>query len=1385
MMNKKIRIALIGIGIFSGLMMLLSAALLFWIETDYARNVIQAKINKAIPGSISYDTFRFSLPGGRIEIKNAVLKDPSDSELAGIDRLLIDLSWLPLLRGDITVAELTIERPRADIRVDKAGHLNLMSAFPPSKPEKEEKKKKRKGLPLNIVVNSLRLTQGSVRYESEPQNLKTAVQEISLSGSDGNFAKQSGNLDLEIRGTHVESPKIQTEIAELKLTAKIKSGRIEPLSLKLDTDMGSLSLSGSVADAFRQPLLNLGLDLGTALASVQKNFQLKPELTGDAKIHLTLSGALNNPDMSLQMNYGGGNLAGNQIDSLVLDCRLKDRQADIRPLQVKAASGELNLEGNVSLQKAFAQGFLSKQRDLNALEYRLSLKENNIALNELLAGKDIKGTVNADLSVSGKGISPETLSAQVMLEVLAEQITASHVAAPVDVSLSAEGSLNRGLATVKTFDARAGDIHLKTDGSFHIVSKEIAAKLILDASDLAAGLTPLRISDVNGSLKLDASVSGHIKQPVFDLALQGSRLRFSGISIGNILLNADSDLSGMVRVSKLNLENQGSVIQGGGTVHVFKKDSLEVNQGFPSDFSVTLRNIEAKDFLSKDLVSGVLNGKLDIKGTLDALKAAVSLDTKKLAVKNFRADTVSMRADIEGNVILPPDKRELKAVVSLKAGKPAFGNITVDTLAADADIKGNLRQPSGTVTLRGTSIDLGAQKLRELRLNALLDGEKISIRPLQIDVTKEESIEATGWLSPQQKTYQIDLASEGISLLSIDKVRENKVAEGKVLLNLSGAGTFDNPKLEGDIGLNSLRVKGKAIDDFNLHVRLQDHTARVSGNLNFGLEGLFLMQNKDFSASLVFDKTDLSPYFKLADQSDLAGILSGRITADGNAGNADHIQAAADLSELSLSFKGKEMVRSQNFKAVFKDGEISVPGSRLRLLKEGLFEIEGKGKPKGGPLDFQIKGILPLQIAAQFTDAVPDISGNLDVSAQVKGNPSQPDIQADIVLKNVGMTVPGLSQQLHDVNGNIRITPQKVILNDIKGQLDDGRLKLSGDIALESFQPANANVRLSLSSLPLHVPDMLDMLLNADLRLTGTPKKSTLAGDVVILEGKYYKDVDLSLLGTLQGIGRKKRETSPAKPPSKEKSPFLKNMSLDIAVKRRNPFMVENNLANLDINPDLRISGTLNQPIIGGRANIESGTVTYQKKTFNVAKGVIDFLNPYKIEPTLDIEAKTDIRKWGIILKISGTPDQLIFKLTSDPEEEDADILSLLVMGKTAKELSQGGGSSSGALPAQMLAEIVEKTFGEDIRKAAGLDILEVKFADENSKEGSSDGVTVTMGKELSKRMTVKYAVESKNGEMVQKGIAEYKFLENMMLTGFQDSSGAFGGEVVFRMEFR
>ena len=67
----------------------------------------------------------------------------------------------------------------------------------------------------------------------------------------------------------------------------------------------------------------------------------------------------------------------------------------------------------------------------------------------------------------------------------------------------------------------------------------------------------------------------------------------------------------------------------------------------------------------------------------------------------------------------------------------------------------------------------------------------------------------------------------------------------------------------------------------------------------------------------------------------------------------------------------------------------------------------------------------------------------------------------------------------------------------------------------------------------------------------------------------------------------------------------------------------------------------------------------------------------------------------------------------------------------------------------------------------------------------ASSNVNVTLGKKLSKRLEVKYLMETKDEETVQTNAAEYKILENIILKAFNDSKGDFGTEVTFKLEFR
>ena len=125
----------------------------------------------------------------------------------------------------------------------------------------------------------------------------------------------------------------------------------------------------------------------------------------------------------------------------------------------------------------------------------------------------------------------------------------------------------------------------------------------------------------------------------------------------------------------------------------------------------------------------------------------------------------------------------------------------------------------------------------------------------------------------------------------------------------------------------------------------------------------------------------------------------------------------------------------------------------------------------------------------------------------------------------------------------------------------------------------------------------------------------------------------------------------------------------------------------------------------------------------------------------------------------------------------------MLITGKTTQELiAREGGSLLS--PKQMLADVLAENAQKEIKSATGLDVVALEYNEAKDAE-ASDEVKVTMGKELSKRVTVKYDVQTKNAKVIQKVITEYKFFETLLMNTFEDTEGNYGAGIQFRLEFR
>ncbi len=914
-------------------------------------------------------------------------------------------------------------------------------------------------------------------------------------------------------------------------------------------------------------------------------------------------------------------------------------------------------------------------------------------------------------------------------------------------------------------------------------------------------------SDIKGLVSSSFSLEGTGLSPQTLVALLKGEIRAEKVAVGtgttspvDIKASLKANLDrGIATVEKLDARAGAITAGADGTIDLASRAiaaHLELNA---PDLSDTLSS------LGMDGVQGEAHIEATLSGTEKQPLLLCRIDGKGFVYQGFRIGNVHSTAELDKSGLLRLQKFNLRSGDSdvyasgevrlfddrglLEnpsfqldfRGKSIFLGDFDERLKGELSLSGRLKgtkdSPEGIVEIQGRDVDSGVQKISGFGLSAALDGKKIHVSKLTIGLVPGENIEGSGWVS-LDRTYKLHLASRGISLGSIDSLKDQKIAEGSIAFNISSEGLLDNPSLIGTAVFHGIQIDGREFEDLKIDINLSNGLAKASGRLNFNFDGSYHLREKDFQVSADFKESNLTPYFEIAGKSDLKGVATGNLIVKGNTNALNRMEGSADFSELTFYFRGLQLLHTGNLHAEYLNKEFILSPCHLDFLREGYLDMEGKGKADG-PILLKIDGKLPMSLAVPFVEDITDITGSVLISARVEGPQSDPDIRGRLTLQKIGFTLPVLLQKLHDVNGIIEIIPEIVNIKEINGKVDSGNFDIKGTIDIKDFQPGQIDITATATALPLLLPDIMETLLNAKLKISGAPEQSSLQGEVVLLEGTYYRDVNLDLLRLVK---ERKREVE--SPPSEINYPFVKNMKLDLSVKGRNPFLIENNIAHLQVSPDLVFVGTINNPLIKGRAEVNSGTVTYYKRTFDVKKGTIDFLNPYKIEPTIDIAAKTQVKKWLISLRISGTPDRLAFDLTSEPYEEAADIVSLLLLGKTAKEFAalEGGATLS---TKEMLAEMIATTFAEDIKKTTGLDILEVQAESTEEEKATSESIKVTLGKQLTKRMTVKYAAETKDGEMIQRAIAEYQLLENILLNGFQDSKGIFGGEVLFRLEFR
>jgi autotransporter translocation and assembly factor TamB len=1408
-MKKVIKGILLTIATSGVLITIVCSMMLWWLESDHALDWLQSRINEMVPGAIAIEHHELSLLRPGVAMDGVAIFNPEGESLAGLDHFSLHLSWWPLVRGEILIEKIRITAPWANLEMLDSQGLNLIAALIPDTdqdyigPETSD----RSSFPFNITVRAIRLTDGRISFTPSEDDSHIEVTGITMSAA-FSLKDRAGNLDLDIGDVRLRSDTIHLEPTHIDLQARLDGDQLIVSAFNAVSGQTQIRLTGTINQLSTSPSVEGVLAAETHLEELKKMFDLPTALSGPLKARLIVSGDAANPDAEIIVSIEDSRLAGQPVDRGDFRLNLQDRQVRIDPLSLQLADGTVTLKGLVNLREAFRDNFFSSPTDINNISFTLDAVQDIPDLNPWLNRfVDLSGRLSGQWSLSGKGVTPETISARLSMNGVGRNLTAPGMDRALNADVGLEARMNQGRITIDRFETRSEGLELDGDGYFEINEHLVAGNLVATAVDLANPLAAVGIPFVKGSCRAALSVNGNLRQPQFSADIVARNLKIDTYSLGNVSLQAAMDSDGRLEVSELVLQNRESRIQGHGRLRLLPED-LVIDPAFENALELSLAQVSAGDFMPSPPIAGMLHGHLKLGGAIEsiggelhleasALKAnavtigdvdaQIRLDEGAVVVDRFRLQNQGSVINVGGSIdLLTPKTLQFVArpAFYVNAGSDHIdpGHF-VDNIKGDftfkAEVQGTLDHPIGNVSLSGKRLTFAGQSLDAIFLDAHLDAQRLWMDRLLAQVVPGEHIVGTGWLG-WDRTFDVKLNTGSVAVAHLHFLKDIFLGDGTVKADIAAHGRIDNPDVAGQLTVTDIVVNDSSMEDISLVFTLHDMQAEIKGNLNFEIDAACDLKAGDFKANLFFDRTETAAYFRAAGHPGFHGTLTGRVHAAGNLHDAVNASAKVNLDALHLMFEKMTLVQTDRLVLLLADRKLSVPDFNAVLLSEGHLKVRGDAHI-GGYLDIAVNGRLPLAVAKHFNEKFTDANGMVVLKGNLTGETAAPQIDAQVNLEHIGIKIPGLAQRLQDLNGSIILTNKRLRVDRLEGRLGTGKISLAGTVDHDNFAPVRIDLGLKAHSLTLEIPGTLAVLVNSDIQVQGTDRQASARGEIVLLEGNYYRDVRVSLLQMATNATSRRRTVNPDRQPIA--IPYFDTLGLDIDIRHRQPFDVQNNVAQLEISPDLRIGGTLANPVVNGRARVRYGFVTFQQRDFEVKRGIIDFVNPHRTTPEIDIESETEIRDWRINLALKGTPDNLAISLTSVPTETEADILSLILLGRTTREITSGA-SGSQRTTSQIMAGMIADTFGDDIRRSTGIDILEVE--DTTGREGQdAGGVKVTIGRHLSDRMTVKYGIETMNGETIQRAMVEYKLLERILVNGSQSNSGLFGAELIYRIEFR
>jgi translocation and assembly module TamB len=703
-----------------------------------------------------------------------------------------------------------------------------------------------------------------------------------------------------------------------------------------------------------------------------------------------------------------------------------------------------------------------------------------------------------------------------------------------------------------------------------------------------------------------------------------------------------------------------------------------------------------------------------------------------------------------------------------KLDYPVSGNLSVDV-----SMHGSQLKPMGNGSVRLAQAKVYGQPVQEFSLQFQGNGDEINS---SLDVsTPAGSVKATLLFNPKNKGYEVQLDAPGVKLAQLQPVQERNLGVvGILTATASGRGTLDDPQLTATVQIPQLQIRQASISGVKADLNVGNHKAQLALDSEVAqtfvqARGTVDLTNGYYTRATLDTKgmpiEGLLALYAPAKSNGPRGILEVHATAEGPLNDKTRMQAQVIIPTLKADYQGLQIGNRQPIRIRYANSIVAldpteIAGTDTTLRLEGQLPLEGSA-----PVTLSAVGAVDMQLLRFFE---PDVqsAGKLLLDVRGTGATAHPELQGQLRLQSVSLISPDAPLGLQNVNGVLDISNDQVNITQLTGEAGGGQISARGVIGY--LPQLRMNVALQAKGVRIRYQDAIRTVLESDLNLVGTSEASTLNGRVLIDSLSFTPNFDLaSLAGQVQ--------SGPESAPSEG---MTQNLKLNIAVQTARDLNLTSSAVSLQGQANLRVIGTAADPVIVGRTEFTGGDIFLMNKRYQIERGIIEFSNPNRTEPVLNVRLTTTINQYNLSLTFVGPLDKMQTNYAADPPLPTADIINLIARGQTTQQAAAAP-SNFGA--SSLLAQGAASQVSSGIQKLAGLSSLSIDPT--LGGNDSNPGARVAMQKRITSSFLFTFAtdVTTTQREIIQ---GEYQFNKRWSASVTRDENGGFAVDGKYHKRF-